>query len=86
MCSLGGLFAADVQRFLDFLKRGLGLGQEVDDDSLAEVALVLIVVHLEDLLEGGVVDDIRGQVSDIHGCFLCRCSVLKCVVGAGWPC
>lgn len=48
------------QLAVHFLEGRVGLGEEVVDDALAELALVLIVVHLENLLKGGGVDGIFG--------------------------
>lgn len=65
-CSLrrvsGGLLAVhcgrrpDLQVGVHLDKGTLGLGKEVVHDALAELALLLVLVHLEDLLKRGRVD------------------------------
>jgi hypothetical protein len=48
--------ARDAQIGVHLHKGALGLGKEVVDDALAELALNLVLVHFENLLEGRGVD------------------------------
>ena len=48
--------ASHSHALVHFCESALRLVEEAVHDALAEVALVLIIVHLEDLLEGGGVD------------------------------
>ena len=50
--------AGDAQVCIHLDEGTLGLGEEVVDDALGELALSLVLVHLEDLLEGRLVDGI----------------------------
>ena len=50
--------AGDAQVCIHLDEGALGLGEEVVDDALGELALSLVLVHLEDLLEGRLVDGI----------------------------
>lgn len=48
---------AYLQSSLDLGERGLSLVEETVDDTLAEVT-VIVIIHLQDLLEGTLVDKI----------------------------
>lgn len=41
----------NIQIGIHLLKCGLGLGEEVKDDGLGKLALLFVIVHLEDLLK-----------------------------------
>ena len=47
------------------LKGTPGLLEEIEDDTLAEIALV-VVVHLQDLLKSRSIDHLGRQVGGIH--------------------
>ena len=48
------------QLLVHLLEGLVGLAKEVVDDAFAELALVLVLVHLENLLKGGWVDLVLG--------------------------
>lgn len=49
-----------VQIRFHLVEGAFSLLEKVEDNALAELALVLIVVHLENLLKGGRVDGVAG--------------------------
>ena len=51
-----------LQGFVHVPKGGFGLLEESIDDAFAEVALILIVVHFDDLFKGGDVDFLAGGI------------------------
>lgn len=54
-----------VQSFLHLFECAFGLLEETKDDTLAKVAIV-VVVHFEDLFKGGLVDRV-GHVGELGG-------------------
>ncbi len=50
----------NLQGRVHLLEGAVRLAKEVIDDALAEFALAVVVVHLEDLLESVCVDDVFG--------------------------
>lgn len=53
---VGGWGEEALQVCVHFLESALGLLEEIVDDALAELALLFIVVHFENLLKGCGVD------------------------------
>lgn len=51
-----------LQGFVHVLKGGFSLLEKSIDDSFAEVALILIIVHFDYLFEGGDIDVLAGRV------------------------
>jgi hypothetical protein len=67
--TLGGGQGACLQGVVHLGEGLLGLLEEAKDDGPAELALVLVVVHLQDLLEGHGVDAVA-QVGQADGALL----------------
>ena len=52
----------DIQCLVHLIKGTASLIEEIVYDAPAELALILVLVHLENLREGGLVDDFAGRV------------------------
>jgi len=65
----------NVQGVLHLDKGLLGLLKEAKDNGLAELALILVVIHLQDLFEGEGIDAVA-EIWQAHGALLALSQLL----------
>lgn len=51
-----------LQRLIHLIKRTSCLVKEVVDDAPAKVTFILVIIHLQDLLESGMVNDLASGI------------------------
>lgn len=69
----------NAQVIVHLVERAVGLLEEVEDDALAELSLLLVIVHLEDLLKGCDIDSVA-KIGESAGTLL----ALLCCVSSRW--